>query len=1604
MARNIITVDVEARSGGSFDRVGLEARRAGGGLNQAAEGAAQADRNIKGAANASSNATKNFSKMSQGMGGLVAAYATVAAQVFALSAAYQFLLNAADFRILLEGQKALTATTGLAYTSITKSIQKATNAQLAYQEAAQSAAISTAAGLGADQVTRLAELADTISKTLGRDLTDTFNRLVRGITKAEPELLDELGIVLRLKDATEEYALSVGKSASSLTSYERTQAVFLNTVGQGEEKFGALGDTLDGSSNKIRQLGVALGEVANKLKPVISAVSEFAAGALTENLAATITTFGLLAGGVLKQLLPSIREVEENYAAAADRMAEKQTRFNKSLEETRASQRVLSRMAGREAQGAQAAIGDINAETRAARAAQGIQTPISKTMQKLATGQLDPNSAAFKKFRASVDKELKLLEQSNATTVTRMRTQFVGMTRAQLLAMQNATTLMMGQQTRLEINQQRLINAGTIGYTRLRLAINGVAAALSTGARAAATFGMALLSFLGWVGLAITLGTLLYQGIVAIYNYLNKPVKTDGLTPLSERLTSLSDETKTLVQDFEKMQEKADSFNIKGVSGQIEFFGNAATSLPIDSLISSLGKLDAKQRFFTSTLLETSSVEREVAANRQKAQSNLEDATNSSIASLEKYRKKQEELKALESFSEKEANAIANLTTETYASLAAFAKLDPRLKEQAAILSDAAVESNKLSEQFKEGKKDVFALSAGLSRLARDTKSATTEVIAAAQKWRDASAAFSSLQQSIKTYNDRIRGSINLTEIQQSYLELSNIAKNYNDTVAALPTNVNIKTYQQLEQVKNAYKEVIKVVKDLYERQKLLSKEKIQLNINEKQLGLIQGSSEELIRLRAKQERAAIALRKREEELEIERLNSKLKELRAAGLNIKPEALATPIGESITEAGKTQAELVGEAIESSADYHARAIAEAMTGKSLKDLGEENAVFADVLKRIGARQQPNQPVPEDEITDVPIPFRPLIMPKAGLQGAFEGAAIDSAALFVDALDTEIKNKGLSLKLFDNETLKSQVNEVFDIYKQKIENATRESEQRLAPLREIASTAEGSERVRQQLYIAEQEKVLSERTVELTRERNAEVFKLLSAQGNLQSVQQAILDIETNTLELADEAKQKALDKLRYEEQLLLIAEKYNKLNQERQIQEKFLSLSAGSYADAARESLAVASATNETNQIAEEINARKLRMLDLTSALEMEADGKKQQQLLKEIQAEQSLLEKNAESYALSKASLEVLKEQVSVVYKIGEAAKSALGEGLTQEFANFLKGGLVDVEKSFLTILQGVGNAVADQMAKMLSDSAMNILGMGPISEEQKALERAKVIAEAQAKIHTDALIPVFEAHANSIRGALPAGAISGVPLVDANAVPPGFTLEGGLAGTAQPEAGPKTLSKKFQGLGDDLRNWSKNVKETFAKEDTPFLDKLGSIFNPEADWLKGMVGGLTGVLGAFAMSKLGGGDPGSWRNAIVGGIISAATAGFGGFMQGVGTSFFAANGAVFPGGFRSYANGGMVKEPTLGLVGEGKYNEAIVPLPDGRSIPVIMQGAGGDRTTVGINVNVNSSGQAQTNSQGQGDRGVAMAQALSAVVQQEIKRQKRPGGLLSPY
>jgi len=267
MANKKATVEVEVKDkSGSFKKVAMESKKAGKGLDNVAAGAQAADRNIKGTAQASSNASKNFSKMSQGMGGFVGAYATLAANVFALSAAFNFLKSAGDLAILREAQINYASATGTALRTLSIDLQNATLNQISFAEASQAAAIGVAAGLDNIQIEKLGKAALAVSNILGRDLTDSFNRLVRGITKAEPELLDELGIILRLDTAVKNYKTSLGIAGRELTIYEKSQAVFNEVITQSEEKYQKILEITGANANAFVQLAKEVEKLVNKFK------------------------------------------------------------------------------------------------------------------------------------------------------------------------------------------------------------------------------------------------------------------------------------------------------------------------------------------------------------------------------------------------------------------------------------------------------------------------------------------------------------------------------------------------------------------------------------------------------------------------------------------------------------------------------------------------------------------------------------------------------------------------------------------------------------------------------------------------------------------------------------------------------------------------------------------------------------------------------------------------------------------------------------------------------------------------------------------------------------------------------------------------------------------------------------------------------------------------------------------------------------------------------------------------------------------------------------------------------------------------------------------
>jgi len=337
--KNQIFIDVVIDDKGTTKRVAVDAKKLGVELDKS--GAAtekntknteklsksnkDLDRNLRGTAKMTSNGTKEFSKMQQGMGGLVGAYATLAAQIFAVSAAFQFLSNASQITNLIEGQRAMGNVTGVAYGTITDRVIEATDAQLKYGDAARAAAIGTAAGLQAGQLTELANAAKNASFALGRDLTDSFNRLIRGVTKAEPELLDELGIILRLETATEKYAQSIGKSRTELNEYERTQAVTNEVLEQAQRKFAAIEAQMDPNAAALAQFAKSFDDLVRGFQEMVITGLRPVLQFLSKNTVALTAALALFAIPIIKAILPSLDDWEKS----TKKLAKRNSRFFK---------------------------------------------------------------------------------------------------------------------------------------------------------------------------------------------------------------------------------------------------------------------------------------------------------------------------------------------------------------------------------------------------------------------------------------------------------------------------------------------------------------------------------------------------------------------------------------------------------------------------------------------------------------------------------------------------------------------------------------------------------------------------------------------------------------------------------------------------------------------------------------------------------------------------------------------------------------------------------------------------------------------------------------------------------------------------------------------------------------------------------------------------------------------------------------------------------------------------------------------------------------------------------------------------------------------------
>jgi len=292
------------------------------GAQDVSNDADRAGRSITRLGQASAGAGRQFASQSQGLGGLVAAYAGAAATSFALQAAFTALANSARSLQTIEGLTSLAAVSGEDGQKILASTQAITKGQLSLVESAQQVNLALSAGFNTNQIEGLSEVALKASRALGRDLGDAYTRVVRGSAKMETELLDELGIYTKIEPATRAYAAAIGKSVTQLTEYERRQAFVNAVVAEGQRKFASINTTIPTAAEKIEAFGKRIIDLGTIVGAFIAERLAPLADFFTNNLGASIGAFGLLGGLVLGRALTEASNKITSFQKSVEARAE----------------------------------------------------------------------------------------------------------------------------------------------------------------------------------------------------------------------------------------------------------------------------------------------------------------------------------------------------------------------------------------------------------------------------------------------------------------------------------------------------------------------------------------------------------------------------------------------------------------------------------------------------------------------------------------------------------------------------------------------------------------------------------------------------------------------------------------------------------------------------------------------------------------------------------------------------------------------------------------------------------------------------------------------------------------------------------------------------------------------------------------------------------------------------------------------------------------------------------------------------------------------------------------------------------------------------------
>lgn len=208
---------------------------------------------------------------------------TAIGSVLALGAAITSVANhagqaSASYERLEAGTNSLGAQFGLSANSIINSIDSVAQGTLSQTQILQQANQAMLLGVAdtAEEFELLTKIAVDRGRKMGISMEKAFSSIVLGVGRLSPLILDNLGIVIDAENTYKAYADTIGKTADTLTDFEKRQAI-LNRLRNDVKDFDS-SMVLDAASawerfsSSISDATVRMGDWVNQYTPLVGAI------------------------------------------------------------------------------------------------------------------------------------------------------------------------------------------------------------------------------------------------------------------------------------------------------------------------------------------------------------------------------------------------------------------------------------------------------------------------------------------------------------------------------------------------------------------------------------------------------------------------------------------------------------------------------------------------------------------------------------------------------------------------------------------------------------------------------------------------------------------------------------------------------------------------------------------------------------------------------------------------------------------------------------------------------------------------------------------------------------------------------------------------------------------------------------------------------------------------------------------------------------------------------------------------------------------------------------------------------------------------------------